>query len=192
MKEGRGKCNIKLYFTSPAHLNAMFEGKAKPIPLKGFTKIKFLTNEFTKLTDRLEYYLRPTEELLQDPSYFRINTSLTAYAAFHALVQIGNTDQLGRINAARIPDGVISVSVLDGGPSINLTAKDGRLKAGKVSELPPRSYMIFSNVDVLSKMFNGKLDAYAAVGSGDFQVKGYIPMLDNMNKLLAQVPAYLK
>ena len=69
-----GKCTVRelspkkpdiiLFFTSPAHLNKMFEGKANPIPLKGITKLGFLTKKFPKLTERLEYYLKPDDQKL--------------------------------------------------------------------------------------------------------------------------------
>lgn len=192
LTRGKGKSNIKLYFFSPAHLNKMFEGKAKPIPLKGFTKISFLTNEFTKLTDRLSYFLKPTENLLQNPVYQKINTILTANTAFFALAEIGNYDRVGKMNASRIDDGVISISVLNGGPAINITAKDGRLQTAKGAGISPRAYMSFSNMETANAILNGKLDSYTCIGTGDFQVKGFIPMLDNMNKLLYQVPSYLK
>ncbi|MCX8124597.1 MAG: SCP2 sterol-binding domain-containing protein, partial [Spirochaetes bacterium] len=60
------KADIMLFFTSPAHLNKMFEGKANPIPVKGITKIGFLTKEFPKLTERLEYFLKPDDHKLKD------------------------------------------------------------------------------------------------------------------------------
>jgi hypothetical protein len=192
LHEGRGKCNIKLFFKSPAHLNRMFEEKANPIPLKGFTKIGFLTREFAKLTERLAYYLKPTADLLQDAGYFKINTFLTAYTAFFALAQIGNNDSIGILNAKRIPDGVISITVKNGGPSVHLIVKDGHLQAGKGPGPSPRACMTFTDIEVANAILNGRLDSYTAIGCGDFQVQGYIPMLDNMNKLLLQVPSYLK
>ncbi|NTV90765.1 MAG: hypothetical protein HGA22_10485, partial [Clostridiales bacterium] len=131
LTKGKGKSSIKLFFFSPEHLNKMFDGKANPLPLKGFTKISFLTNEFTKLTDRLAYFLKPTDELLKDPEYLRINTILTANTAFYALSEIGNYDRIGKLNAGRIDDGVILISVLNGGPSICITAKGGKLTTSK-------------------------------------------------------------
>ena len=61
---------------SEAHLNKMFDGNSNPIPLKGFTKLGFLDKEFSKVTDKLEYYLKPTPELLEDPNYLNINTNI--------------------------------------------------------------------------------------------------------------------
>ena len=70
---------IKLFLMSPAHLNAMFDGKSNPIPLKGFTRLGFLQRDFAALTDRLTYFLRPTEELLADEAYLKTNTALTLF-----------------------------------------------------------------------------------------------------------------
>ena len=190
-KRGQGKCSMKLYFKSPEHFNAMIEGNGNPIPLKGFTKIKFLTNEFITLTHKLSYYLKPTEELLKDNSYMKINTILSSYTAFFALCEIGNTDKLGKLNASRIPDGVIGVSVLNGGPSIQITAKKGHLDAKKGLFPSPRSSMIFSDIQTANGVLNGNLDSYTCIATGRLQMKGFIPMLDNLNKLLGQVPSYL-
>ncbi|MGF7057453.1 putative sterol carrier protein [Brassicibacter mesophilus] len=190
-KRGKEKCNIKLYFKSPKHFNDMFEGKANPIPLKGFTKLNFLKNEFAKLTEKLTYYLTPTDSLLNDPPYLKINTILTAYTAFFALAQIGNTDTIGKMNASRIPDGTISVSVQNGGPAVHLTVKNGHLETEKGIGEFSRASMTFSSIKIANSILNGKIDSYTCIGSGDFQIKGYIPMIDNMNKLLAQVPSYL-
>lgn len=191
LTRGKGSASIKLFFTSPEHMNKMFDGKANPIPLKGISKIGFLKNEFTKLTDRLAYYLKPTDQLLENPDYMKINTVLTAHTAFFALAEIGNYDRIGKLNAGRIDDGVISIAVKNG-PAINITAKSGKLTSAKGLGTSPRAFMTFSCVQIANAILNGKMDTYTCIGTGDFEVKGFMPMLDNMNKLLSQVPSYLK
>lgn len=192
MVKGEGPHDMKLYFKSPKHFNQMIEGKANPIPLKGFTQINFLKNEFTNLADKLNYYLKPTDKLLKDPDYANINTILTAYTAFFALAEIGNNDKLGKLNASRIPNGVVSISILNGGPSISLIAKQGRLRAKKGVGPNARAMMTFDTLETANGVLNGKLDSYTCIGDGRVAIKGFIPMVDNMNKLLAQVPGYLK
>lgn len=191
-QKGTGGNDIKLYFSSPSHLNKMFEGKANPIPLKGFTKISFLKNEFARLTDRLAYFLKPTDELLKDAGYFKLNTILTAHTAFFALAEIGNNDRVGKINAGRMPDGVIQISVLKDGFSLYLTAQKGRLTASKAVPAVPRALMSFADMETANGMLNNRLDAYTCIANGTIETKGFVPMLDNLNKLLAQVPSYLK
>ena len=86
VKRGKfDKTNVVLFFMSEAHLNKMFDGNANPIPLKGFTKLGFLDKEFSKVTDKLEYYLKPTPGLLKDPNYLNINTIFTLTTAMNAL-----------------------------------------------------------------------------------------------------------
>jgi hypothetical protein len=191
-QKGTGQNDIKLYFSSPDHLNKMFEGKANPIPLKGFTKISFLKNEFTKLTDRLTYFLKPTDELLKDATYFKINTILTAHTAFFALAEIGNNDRIGKMNAGRMPDGVIGISILKDGFSLYLNAQNGKLTAGKGVVSTPRAMMVFADMETANGMLNNKLDAYTYIANGTIETKGFVPMLDNLNKLMSQIPSYLK
>ena len=58
--------DILLRFASPEKFNGMIDGTVTPIPSKGFTKIGFLLKKFTKLTDLLSAYLRPSKEDLED------------------------------------------------------------------------------------------------------------------------------
>ena len=190
-QEGTRPCDIKLYFSSPEHLNGMFDGAKTPIPLKGFGKIGFLQKEFTKLTDRLAYFLKPTDELLSDPEYFKINTYLTAYTAFFALAQIANHDALGRINAQRVPDGIINIAANEG-PAMRLIIKSGHVEARKGLSDHPRAIMQFGDLKVANDVLNGKSDIYTAIGEDKFNLRGFIPMLDNLNKILDQVPGYVQ
>jgi hypothetical protein len=106
------------------------------------------------------------------------------------LVEIANSDRIGRLNAGRIPNGTILVSVLNG-PSLIIKAEHGSLEAFKGSINNPRASMIFKDLESANSILNGKIDSYTALATGQLQVNGYIPMIDNMNKLLAQVPGYL-
>lgn len=190
-ERGQHPCDIKLYFTSPEHLNGMFDGTKMPIPLKGLTKIGFLQKEFTKLTDRLAYFLKPTDELLMNEYYLNINTYLSAYTAFFALAEIANHDELGKINAYRIPDGIINISVKNG-PALHINVNHGHLDAYQGLVENPRAIMEFEDLKCANDILNGKLDVYTAMGENKFSLKGFIPMLDNMNKILDQVPAYVQ
>lgn len=189
-KRGTHPSNVKLYLTSPSHFNKMVDGEANPIPVKGFTKLNFLTKDFTKLTERLEYYLRPTDELLKDPDYKKINTTLTAYSAFFALAEIGNTDPIGKLNASRIPDGNISVTIKEG-PAVYLNAKAGNLTVNKGVPDKIRASMSFSDMETAGNLLNGKVDSYTCIACKTLSLNGFVPMLDNMNKLLGQVARYL-
>ena len=191
--KGQIPCKMKLYFKSPQHLNDMFEGKANPIPLKGLTQINFLKNEFTELTNRLTYFLKPTDELLKDSTYFKTNTILSAYTAFMTLVEIGNSDRIGKLNAKRIPEGVISIEIAKSDIAIQIISDgEGNLEGRKGKTLTPRAFMIFDSLNTANALLNGKIDSFSCIATGGLQMKGYIPMVEYLSKLLAQVPTYLK
>ncbi|MCT4544382.1 MAG: SCP2 sterol-binding domain-containing protein [Vallitalea sp.] len=196
----RGKCtfykdfnksDITLYFKSPLHFNQMMDGKANPIPLKGLTKIKFLKNEFITLTDKLSYYLKPTELLLRNKNYMKTNTILTTYTAFFALAQIGNNDPIGMLSANRIPNGTINISITESYTAIHLIIKDGHIEAKKGLAKNQRASMTFSDLITTNNILTGKVDTYSCIATEKLQLKGFIPMLDNMNKILALVSSYL-
>ncbi len=190
LTEGRAKSNLKLYFTSPKHFNRMMDGESNPIPIKGFTKLKFLTGPFMKFAEKLDYYLRPKPELLKDPTYFRMHTELTAYTAFFALVEIGNYDPFGKLSAKRMPNGVLQVAI-EKGIGIQIRVEDGNITATKGHNPDPRAILSFSSIDSAYRVLSGELDTFTGLGSGQMSMHGFIPMLDNMNPLLDQVATYL-
>ena len=184
--------DISLSFKNGEHLNAMFDGKAMPGIKKGLTKVNFLKNNFTRLTERLAYYLKPTEELLQDDAYFKINTYLTFHTAFFALAQIANNDRIGRINAYAEPDGIINIAVT-GGPAVHITVdKQHRFTAETGAVENPRAQMVFAGLKEAAGILSGKIDFYTAIGREYLTIGGYIPMIDNASRILIQVAAYLQ
>lgn len=195
VKRGKGKAALQLYFTSAEHFNKLVDGeKTIPVFFNVF-KAGFLLGPFTQLADRLSYYLQPKDEsLFEDKEYYTINTMLTAYVAFFALCEVGNSDAVGKITAKRMPDGIIFCSINDEAHPVELsiTVKNATLmpSIGKVGE--PSAYMEFFDMDIAHEVLNGKTDTYSAVGQGRFMIRGLIPMLEQMAKLLSQVALYLK
>ena len=191
---GRGKCKrpaARLFFTSPAHLNKMFDGKANPIPNKGFTKLGFLTKEFPKATEKMEYYLKPTDELLKDPDYLAINTRFTLNTAAFALKEMFELDPVGQLNASHIPDGILMLKVLPDGPAAHLKFNKGLISVHKGSVEAPSALMMFKDMKVANDLLNGKSDAFSAVAAGDVMMKGRIPMIEATNIVLDRIQHYL-
>lgn len=184
-------CDMNLHFSSPEHFNLMIEGKKNPLPTKGFSHVGFLKNKFTELADLLTLYLRPSEEMLKGDKDFRDkSTLLTAYTAFFALSEIANYDRMGIVNAKRIEDGVISIEIKDTA-AIYIIVKDGHLTTVKGKYDSPSAIMLFEDIDIAAGILGGTLDSYACIGAGKLRLSGRIPMLDNLNKILSIVAAYL-
>ncbi len=190
----RGKCkgpSVRLYFKSAEHLNKMMDGKANPIPLKGFTKLGFLTKEFPKATDRLEYFLKPNDELLKDPAYLSINTRLTLSTAAHAARELCLHDEVGKLNAAHIPDGTVLFKILPDGAAVHMIFRSGEIDVIKGEVAKPSAMMLFRNEKVANDLLNGKLDAFAAIAAGDVMIRGRVPMVDALNQVLDRIGHYL-
>ncbi len=189
-KDTKG-CSIKLYFSSPEKFNAMIDGTGNPLPVSGFQHIGFLQKEFTALTDILSGYLRPTADKLQDPVFFERSTTLMLYVIGRAVVQIGNHDEVGRFSASNITDGKIRLSIGDK-LAVAIHAKDHHLmfNANPTNE-GVTSQMAFADLQVARELFDGRLNAIAAVGVGQVRVGGMVSQVDNINRILDRVSFYL-
>lgn len=51
--------------------------------------------------------------------------------------------------------------------------------------------MEFSDLETIEGILRGTLDSFAAIGSGKLRIKGRIPMIVNLNKILFLVARYL-
>ena len=189
--EGCDSCHIKLPFSSPERFNGMIDGTVTPIPSKGFTKIGFLLKTFIPLTDILARYLRPTAEDLADEAFFMTSTRLMFRVIAASIACIGNEDRVGKASASYITDGAIRLAIGGEARGYTLTAKDHRLTLCEGDELPMTSYMRFDSIRVARDLFDGKINAVAAVGEGKVRIGGMISQVDNANRILDRVALYL-
>jgi hypothetical protein len=189
----RGVCkrpSIVLYFFSPGHLNRMFDGKAMPVILKGFTKLGFLTKDFDALTKKLEYYLKPTPELLAKKDYMNVNTCFTITTATFALAEIAMFDPIGKLLAGHA-SGTLMLSILPNGPALGLTFSHGEAVARKGKPDKPMAAMIFKDMKSANDILNSKADTFSAVVKGNLMLRGQIGMIDTVGSMLDRIPLYL-
>lgn len=182
---------VKLYFLSPAHLNKMFDGKGNPIPLKGFSKLGFLARQFSKLTQRLEFYLKPKDGAAQDPDFKRINTTLTLFTATHAVRELAQLDATCKKVASHTPAGILQISVLPDGPDVSLTVQTDAWQVTKGKTGSPTATMTFRDMDAAHALLNNQLDSFQAVGEGKVMLRGMLPIIDNVGLILDRVAGYL-
>jgi len=185
------KPTISLYFLSHSHCNKMFDGKAAPVILKGFTRLGFLLKDFPKLTERLEYYLKPADGLLSDKKYLEINTRMTLNTAVYAARDLALSEENSRINAAQIGAGPMMLKVLPGGPSITIDFGAPGIMVKKGETAKPMCAMYIRDIKTANDFFNGRIDTYSAVASGDIAIRGLASMLDSMAMILNRIPQYL-
>lgn len=190
MEQGTENCDVLLPFSSCEKFNGLVDGTVTPIPTKGFTKIGFLLKNFLKMTDILTKYLRPDEEDLKDEVFFEKSTKLMFYLITVAIAQIGNNDAISTYTAGFIPDGIVEVSIKDS-VSSTIRVKDHHLVTIKQKPESYRAKMEFASIKIARDLFDGKLNAVAAVGDGSVTMSGLVSMIDNINRILDRVALYL-
>lgn len=190
MEEGAEYCQVKLPFSSCRKFNGLIDGTVTPIPTKGLTRVGFLLKTFTKLTDRLTAFLRPAPGALDNPEFFRISTTLMFHVIAEAAAQLANEDHIGQCSAASIVNGTAKLAIMDG-PSAGLRCRDHRLRAIHSEPEQFMSYMAFEDMRVARDLFDGNINAIAAVGLGQVRIGGMISQIDNINRILDRVAVYL-
>ena len=190
LREGIDKCSIKLYFSSCKKFNDMIDGKGNPLPVSGFWHLGFLLGGFTKLTDLLSAYLRPSAEALADPVFFERSTVLMLHVIAGAVAEVGNCDYIGKFSASNIVDGVIRLSVGET-YAVAVKAENHRLTALHKAPAQGFSEMHFDDLVTARDLFDGRINAVAAVGMGKVRIGGMISQVDNVNRILDRVSLYL-
>ncbi len=190
VKEGTEGCNILLPFGKCEKFNGMIDGTVTPIPSKGLLKVGFLLKKFMPLTDILTRYLRASEEDLADREFFEKSTRLMFSVITNALVQLGNNDSVSSFSASNMVDGVVRVAI-EGECEARIEVSGHTLRLIS-PDSPYSAYMIFPDIDTARALFDGKINAVAAVGLGQVRIGGMISTVDNLNRILDRVSLYLQ
>jgi hypothetical protein len=187
----RTGAEVVLWFASAAHLNRMFDGKAQPIPLRGFRHLGFLKKEFTRLTDRMAYFLKPTPGLLADPGYLAMNTRLTLNTAVYAVpVLLAHDPEVSRFRGM-FTSGSIALRVLPDGPNVGLALGPDEIRPIKGDIEKPTALIALGSLEIANAFLNGSMDTFAAVAKGDVAVWGQLPKVDTLALVLDRLAKYL-
>ncbi len=191
MTEGDAGCTCKMRFSSPEKFNDLIDNAKPGIPVKNPIQVlTFLTGPFTKLTDILTRYLRPSEEDLKNREFFEKSTILTMYTIGGAICALGNEDPISRISASNIIDGDIQLGIT-GTMYLTIRCSDHKLRLVKVKPDNPRAVMEFKSVDLANALFNGTASTIGELCAGNIYMAGMINMIDNINRILDRVAVYL-
>jgi len=190
-RRGRGQAPaVSLLFTSPRHLNGMFDGRGMPIPLKGFTRLGWLSNEFGRLTSRLESYLKP-EDPPADGICETLRATLLLQTAAYGASELAALEPTCRTIAARIPDGVIAVEVLPEGPEIHIAVAGGEFRVAKRPHEAPSAKLTFRTASIATAIMDNRLDPFAALATGDLALAGQIAMIEDFLLIMDRVESFL-
>jgi hypothetical protein len=191
MTEGDAGCTCKMSFSSPEAFNDLIEHSKPGMPTKNPVQvITFLLGPFTKLTDRLNAILRPSEEAMKARAFFEESTTLTLYTIAGAISALANNDSISKISADYTVDGDISLGIKDTA-YVTLRVKDKYFTTIKQRCEKPRAIMEFADLDLAAGLFAGNVSTINEMCKGTIRLSGMISMLDNVNRILDRVSVYL-
>lgn len=191
MTEGEEGATCKMHFASPKAFNDLIDHAKPGVPTKNPVQVlTFLLGPFTKLTDRLNAVLRPTEDAMQDRAFFEKSTTLTLYTIAGAISALANHDPISRISADYTVDGDISLGIRDTA-YITLRVRDHHFTTIKERCCNPRAIMEFASLDLAAGLFAGQVSTINEMCKGTIYLRGMISMLDNVNRILDRVSVYL-
>jgi hypothetical protein len=187
------RAELGLLFTSCDQLNNMFAQKsAVPVPYKRLDKLIQL-KRFTRLTEIMTGYLRPSDQDLEDPAFKKKFVEMTLLAGLAGAAQIAKYDSKVEHVVELLPHGSIQFSVLPDGPFAFVevdTEKNIKSGPGKIDN--PSANLDINGVDVAADLLADRLDQFAALGGGDLKASGLLPLIDEFNALLDRVGKFLE
>lgn len=189
--EGSAGCTCKMSFPSPKAFNDLID-KSKPgIPTKNPVQVlSFLLGPFTKLTDRLNEVLRPSEEAMKNRAFFELSTTLTFYTIVGGISALANTDPISKISASNTCDGDIHLGIV-GVAAATISVNENHFTTVKKAPEHPRAKMEFADIDLAYALFNGTASTINELCKGNIRLSGMISMVDNVNRILDRIAVYL-
>ncbi len=186
-----GKNNIGLLFLSCEQLNRMFNGeKVIPIPYKGIHRIKDL-KAFTRLTELLTKYLKPTDADMTDPSFKKKAVEMSLMTGLNGARVIAEFDTKMKKVADKLPSGTIEYNILPDGPQAHVIVERGHISAYNGPINSPTGTLEINGVDLAADLFANKVDSFAVLGAGDLRASGLLPLIDEFSALSDRVALYL-
>ncbi len=191
MTEGAEGCTCKMNFASPEKFNALIDHSKPGMPVKNIPQVlSFLLGPFTKLTDRLTKLLRASEADLRNREFFEESTVLTFYTIAGAISALANSDSISMFTAESTVDGAVTMGIKDTCYA-TIDVKNHTFKTIKEKAENPRAVMEFADVDLAHGLFTGTVSTIAELCKGNIYMAGMISMVDNLNRILDRVAAYL-
>jgi hypothetical protein len=182
---------IALWFPSCEAVNRLFENRGFSVPVvwKGLWHPQILSR-FTKLVRKLDYYLKPAAERLNDPAFRSIHVRLSLLVALFGIKAVGENDPQMKKVIAATPNGTMEVRVVDGLVA-HLTIQDGTVTPVKGPAKDPTVAMEIKDDNVAFGLVNNQVDPMEALCSGDIRIKGLLPMADNLSMVMDSISKYL-
>jgi hypothetical protein len=174
-------------------VNKMFEKKGFVLPIIwwGIWRIGTL-GKFTKLTEFIEKYLRPTDEMLKDPKIKAFCVRMQLMVAAYGLKAVGEHDEHCTDVVMRAPNGAMEIRVAPDGPVVHIMKEGGTITPVKGPAKDPMVIMQINGMDLAYDMLNGNVDFMEALGLCKIQLFGHIGMAEDMALVLESIAKYIE
>ena len=182
-----------LHFLTEEQLNNEFEnqGFRIPLPIKGAHRIKDL-QVFKALSRALEQALRAQDLHRTDPTLHDFQVSLQLGIALRAVIQLTRHEPRSQRIMQETPDGLAYFSVGEERYGAWIEWKDGHISAGKHQpDRQPDVSVRFNNPETALKAVGNRIDVMAAIGMGQIQVTGLVPLADALGYIFERIPLYI-
>ena len=148
---------------------------------------------FTRLTKLLDQALQPTEEALRDAEFRLLHLRLLFSVLIGALPVIVARDHAAAHALHTTPPGLAEIH-LEALGFRGWARWDGTKLTSGAGEPPfsPDVRISFCGVAPAAAALRGQLDAAAAVGLGQIQISGLVPLADGLSVAMDKVESYLK
>jgi hypothetical protein len=188
----QAKADLGLLFLSCDQLNNLFMDKrAVPIPYKRVTQLGQM-KRFSKLTEILTRYLKPTEVDLKDPAFKRKHVEMTLMVGLAGAAELAKYDAKMEKVVDRLPWGTVQFSVLPDGPYAHARVDEKKnISVGNGIVDDPTASLNINGVDMAAGVLAGTVDTFAALGSEDVGATGLLSLVDEFNALLDRVGHFL-
>ena len=185
--------HILIHFFTEEQLNREFEneGFRLPIPIMGGTRVGDI-KAFKALSALLEKCLRPNDEALEDEDFYQFHVALQLGIALRAAIELTAHEPISKKLMQQTPEGLAYFSVGLEGYGAWLDWVEGRLTSGKgAPDRKPDVTVVFKDPKTALQAVGNRIDVMAALGLGDIQVSGLVPLADSLGYVFERIPLYI-
>ena len=194
LPHGNAPAQMTLLFLGASQLNRTFLNAAAlpPLPLGAPWKLGKLRT-FTKLAAELNTALQPTMGALEDETYRNVHLRLLFRVLIGAIPPIGMGDPAAVHSLSHTPAGLAQIQAPARGLS-GWVRWTGRTLTSAIGAppAPPDVIITFRDLPTVDAALLGTLDNNAAVGLGQIDVRGLVPLADGLGMVMDRVDGYLK
>jgi hypothetical protein len=191
-KENQPRQCAALTFKNARFLNDVFQGKTQKSPRPNLLSLLQLKKilQLDQVLQKLEFYLKPEDDLLNNPDTFEFCVKLALYALAFGLKEIGENDPDLITLSHHIPDGTLEIRVSED-PVVHVAVRGGKFYPTRGRAEYANTILELRDWNTAWALVQGNLDNFAAVGSGDIKLRGYLPLMEEISPLMDRLALYL-